>query len=278
MASAPSQGVPVIGYDRLIEDPTALYITFDNVRVGELEAEAVLNEVSEGNFVIIKGNSADANADFLREGYVNAGVPPAGENSDTITIVGETYTDNWDPALAQTQMEQFLTEETQGRRGAARERRHGGRRPSPRSKAQGLAGPSGLRPGRRQGGAQPGRPRHPDGDRSGRTAASSARRRTLAAKPAMWAAALSLGVGKFNKGKNGDDMTSILLTPIPITKDTLDVVIDAGWITKEEACAGVKAGIRDVCLTGGRLACQLTKLNHHGRAIRGGAGPFRERR
>ena len=27
-----------------------------------------------------------------------------------ITIVGETYTDNWDPALAQTEMEQFLTE------------------------------------------------------------------------------------------------------------------------------------------------------------------------
>ena len=26
-----------------------------------------------------------------------------------ITIVGETYTDNWDPALAQTEMEQFLT-------------------------------------------------------------------------------------------------------------------------------------------------------------------------
>ena len=36
--------------------------------------------------------------------------PPVGENSDTITIVGETYTDNWDPALAQTEMEQFLTE------------------------------------------------------------------------------------------------------------------------------------------------------------------------
>ena len=27
-----------------------------------------------------------------------------------ITIVGETYTDNWDAALAQTEMEQFLTE------------------------------------------------------------------------------------------------------------------------------------------------------------------------
>jgi D-xylose transport system substrate-binding protein len=110
VTSAIEQGVPVIAYDRLIEDPAALYITFDNVRVGEMEAEAVLDVVSEGNFVIIKGNQADANADFLREGYVNAGIPAVGENSDTITIVGETYTDNWDPALAQTHMEQFLTD------------------------------------------------------------------------------------------------------------------------------------------------------------------------
>ena len=64
-----------------------------------MQAEAVLEVVSEGNFVIIKGNGADANSDFLREGMVNAGIPHVGESSDTITIVGETYTDNWDPAI-----------------------------------------------------------------------------------------------------------------------------------------------------------------------------------
>ena len=37
----------------------------------------------------------------------------------------------------------------------------------------------------------------------------------------------------------GNEMNAILLTPIPITKDNLDVVIDAGWITKDELCAGV---------------------------------------
>ncbi len=109
VASATEAGIPVVAYDRLIEDPGALYVTFDNVKIGELEAQAVLDVVDSGNFVIIKGNSADANADFLREGYVNAGIPAEGESSDTITIVGETYTDNWDPALAQTEMEQFLT-------------------------------------------------------------------------------------------------------------------------------------------------------------------------
>ena len=108
--SAISQGVPVISYDRLIEDPEALYMSFDNVKVGELQAEAILNVVPEGNFIIIKGNAADANADFLRQGYTNAGIPPVGENTDTITIVGEDYTDNWDASIAQTTTEQFLTE------------------------------------------------------------------------------------------------------------------------------------------------------------------------
>ena len=32
VAKAKAAGIPVIGYDRLIEDPSALYITFDNVR------------------------------------------------------------------------------------------------------------------------------------------------------------------------------------------------------------------------------------------------------
>ena len=68
VASAIAEGVPVIAYDRLIEDPDALYITFDNVEVGRMEAEAIFAAVPKGNYVIIKGNSADANADFLRDG------------------------------------------------------------------------------------------------------------------------------------------------------------------------------------------------------------------
>ena len=55
------------------------------------------------------------------------------------------------------------------------------------------------------------------------------------------------GVGKFNQGKNGVEVNAILLTPNPITKDNLNDVIDAGWITKEEACAGVKAGSVKAC-------------------------------
>ena len=109
VTAAIGQGVPVIAYDRLIEDPGALYITFDNVKVGEMEAQAVFDAVPEGRYVIVKGNSADANADFLREGYET--VIGEAVASGAIEIVSETYTDNWDPALAQATMEQVLTAE-----------------------------------------------------------------------------------------------------------------------------------------------------------------------
>src|SRR2546430_1764734 len=107
VAKSIQNGVPVIAYDRLIEDPKALYITFDNVLVGKLEAQAVFAAKPKGNYAIIKGNKADANADFLRSGMEQ--VIGAAVKSGDIKIVGEVYTDNWDPAKAQTNMEQSLT-------------------------------------------------------------------------------------------------------------------------------------------------------------------------
>jgi len=104
------EGIPVIGYDRLIENPNAFYITFDNKGVGKLQAQAVFGVKPKGNYAIIKGNKADANADFLRQGYVQAGLPDVGKSTDTLKNVGESYTDNWDPKNAQTSMEQFLTQ------------------------------------------------------------------------------------------------------------------------------------------------------------------------
>ncbi|MFM8645370.1 MAG: substrate-binding domain-containing protein, partial [Actinomycetota bacterium] len=109
VASAIGAGVPVVAYDRLIEDPQALYITFDNKGVGRLEAEEIFKRVPKGNYVIVKGSSTDANADFLREGFEE--VIGAAVKSGDIKIVSETYTDNWDPANAQATMEQVLSAE-----------------------------------------------------------------------------------------------------------------------------------------------------------------------
>jgi D-xylose transport system substrate-binding protein len=53
-------------------------------------------------------------------------------------------------------------------------------------------------------------------------------------------------IGQFDS-PGGNKMTSILLTPIPITKDNLNVVIEAGWISKDQVCQGVKAGSVPAC-------------------------------
>jgi DNA-binding LacI/PurR family transcriptional regulator len=66
--AAADAGIPVIAYDRLIEDARAFYITFDNVEVGRMQARAVLEAAPEGNYVMIKGSPTDPNADFLRGG------------------------------------------------------------------------------------------------------------------------------------------------------------------------------------------------------------------
>ena len=49
------------------------------------------------------------------------------------------------------------------------------------------------------------------------------------------------------KSPGGNTLNSTFLKPVPITKDNLNVVIDAGWISKDEVCQGVAAGKVAVC-------------------------------
>ena len=41
---------------------------------------------------------------------------------------------------------------------------------------------------------------------------------------------------------SGTTMTAMFLAPVPITKDNLATVVDAGWISKEDLCQGVSGG------------------------------------
>jgi D-xylose transport system substrate-binding protein len=51
------------------------------------------------------------------------------------------------------------------------------------------------------------------------------------------------GAVKFSGGEKGVEMNAILLDPTPITKDTLNLAIEAGHITKEAACEGAMEGV-----------------------------------
>lgn len=247
VAAAVAEGIPVIGYDRLIENPDAFYLTFDNKEVGRLQAAGVAAVVSEGNFVFIKGNSADPNADFLFEGQME--VLQAGIDSGAIKNVGEAYTDNWNPEVAQANMEQFLTANNNEVDAvvASNDGTAGGAIAA--LAAQGLAGAvpvSGQ-----------------DGDHAAlnrialgtQTVSVWKDARELGKKAAEVALELAggkalnevTGVVPFSGGPKGVEMNAFFIAPVPITKDNLNVVIDAGWVSKDVVCQGVAAGSVAAC-------------------------------
>jgi len=244
---AVNEGIPVIGYDRLIENPDAFYLTFDNKEVGRMQARAVYEVQPEGNYVFIKGSSADPNADFLFSGQME--VLKEAIDSGKIKIVGEAYTDGWLPANAQRNMEQFLTQNNNEVDAvvASNDGTAGGVVAA--LEAQGLAGSvpvSGQ-----------------DGDHAAlnrialgtQTVSVSKDARELGKAAAKIANDLAEGTPmdqiegavKWSDGPNGVEMNAILLKPVPITKDNLDIVIDAGWVSKEVACQGVEPGTVEVC-------------------------------
>jgi D-xylose transport system substrate-binding protein len=111
VAAAKAAGVPVIAYDRLLEDEGALYITFDNVAVGKAEADAILKKVPKGNYVLIKGDPGDPNAKtFLPQGWDEAGLKDKVASGD-IKIIGPAegaFTDKWATQTAQANMEAII--------------------------------------------------------------------------------------------------------------------------------------------------------------------------
>ena len=107
VAKAKQRGIPVIAYDRLIQDKDVTYLTFNNVEVGRMQAREVFKVQPKGNYVFIKGAATDPNADFLRGGQQE--VLDAAMKKGDIKNVGEQYTDGWAPENAQKNMEQILT-------------------------------------------------------------------------------------------------------------------------------------------------------------------------
>ncbi|HXL31720.1 MAG TPA: D-xylose ABC transporter substrate-binding protein [Bradyrhizobium sp.] len=244
---ATQEGIPVVGYDRLIEIPSAFYITFDNKEVGRMQARAVHAAKPKGNYAFIKGSSTDPNANFLFAGQIE--VLKAAIDKGDIKNVGEAYTDQWLPANAQKNMEQILTKNNNKVDAvvASNDGTAGGAVAA--LSAQGLAGSvpvSGQ-----------------DGDKAAlnrvalgtQTVSVWKDARELGKNAAEIAIALAggkklsdiPGSTTFSDGPKKQKMTARLLKPVPITKDNLSVVIDAGWITKDAVCQGVKAGSVSVC-------------------------------
>jgi D-xylose transport system substrate-binding protein len=111
LKKAKDAGIPVIAYDRLIEDPSILYLTFDNTLVGKAEATAVLTKVPKGNYVLIKGDPGDPNAStFLPAGWDQAGLKDKVASGDIKLLNGPdgTFTAAWATQTAQNNMEAII--------------------------------------------------------------------------------------------------------------------------------------------------------------------------
>lgn len=111
---AKAQGVPVIAYDRLIlnSDGVNYYISFDNKKVGELQAQSLvdrLNElkISDPQIVMIDGSPTDNNASLFKAGAHSVFDPLVSANK--LKIAKEYDTPDWSPDQAQNEMQQALT-------------------------------------------------------------------------------------------------------------------------------------------------------------------------
>ena len=105
---ARSQGVPVVAYDRLAQGGVDMYVSFDNFRVGQVQAEALLGALDQagtagdGQIVMINGSPTDPNAGDFKAG--------AHEIFEGQVEIGQEFdTPDWSPDEANSQMEGAIT-------------------------------------------------------------------------------------------------------------------------------------------------------------------------
>lgn len=92
--------VPVISYDRLIQKaPLDLYLSFDNERVGQLQAKYLVDKIKgKGRIVRIYGAPTDNNAKQFKQGQDDILNPLI--KSGAITVVHEDWAEDWKPENA----------------------------------------------------------------------------------------------------------------------------------------------------------------------------------
>ncbi|HEX4623799.1 MAG TPA: sugar ABC transporter substrate-binding protein [Solirubrobacteraceae bacterium] len=109
VTKAKAQNVPVVSYDRLITNaPVNYYISFDNVRVGQLQGQALAKKLKQdgkatGPIVMINGAPTDNNAKLFKQGATGA------LNSAGIKVLKSYDTPDWSPDKAQDEMQQAIT-------------------------------------------------------------------------------------------------------------------------------------------------------------------------
>lgn len=100
--------IKVLSYDRLIRNSDLdYYVTFDNAKVGEMEAQAITAIKKSGNFAYIGGAPTDNNSKLLKQGSMNVLSPLIKDG--TVKLVVDQFMTDWKPEEAYKTIKQYLT-------------------------------------------------------------------------------------------------------------------------------------------------------------------------
>ncbi len=104
ISKAQTAGIPVISYDRLVNNAnTDLYISFDNQKVGEIMAEALIDAIPQGGDIfMIQGSASDNNVDMVKKGFDKV------LKDSNLNVVYEANCNAWTAELAVGYMEEAL--------------------------------------------------------------------------------------------------------------------------------------------------------------------------
>ncbi|HEX5169041.1 MAG TPA: substrate-binding domain-containing protein [Cyclobacteriaceae bacterium] len=106
--AAKAKKIPVISYDRLIlSKELSFYISYNNVEVGHLQAQYVLNKVPKGNYLLINGPPTDNNAILFRKGQLEI-LKPSIDKGD-IKLIGDIVLNDWSEIEALMRIDDFFS-------------------------------------------------------------------------------------------------------------------------------------------------------------------------
>ena len=227
---AKQAGIKIISYDRLILDSNIdAYVSFDNVRVGEMQAQGVVNAAPQGNYYLLGGSPTDNNAKLLREGQMKVLQPLV--DGGKIKIVGSQWVQEWSATTALGIMENALTANKNDIQGVVASNDALAGATVQALQAQGLAGKTAV-----------------SGQDADLAAAQRIEKGTqtmtvykplklIASTAAQMAVDLAKGkapayTSKMNNGSK--DVDTVLLTPIALTKANVNRLVTDGYFTQAQ--------------------------------------------
>jgi D-xylose transport system substrate-binding protein len=243
-ANAASRGVKVIDYDRLtLKGQAAYYVSFDNVKVGELQGQGLvkcLGSAAKPAIAELNGSPTDNNATLFKQGYDSVLKPLY--SSGKATKVADQSVPDWDNQKALTIFEQMLQKANNKIDGVLAANDGLGNSAISAIKARKLK----QIPVTGQDATPQGIQNILSGDQC-MTVYKAVKKEADAASKL----AIALATGKepeagLVNGKTNDtarDVPSVLLTPEAITKDNIKVVFDDGFLKPSDVCVGKYASL-----------------------------------